>query len=136
MTIVMGERIDEARGEVMLGLDIIDYYAKNAEFFLTPKYLIPDSGESVIEYRPVGVLFEIQPWNIPYYQLERFAAPNLMAGNVVMVKLREAYPLTYPRNVPSESEVYTLPVGSHSEFRTPLKGGERACLPQDVLKSQ
>jgi succinate-semialdehyde dehydrogenase/glutarate-semialdehyde dehydrogenase len=86
VTLEMGKRIDEARGEVALSADIIDYYAKNAEHFLAPQKLEPSSGEAVIESTPFGVLFGVQPWNFPYYQLARFAAPNLMAGNVVMVK--------------------------------------------------
>jgi succinate-semialdehyde dehydrogenase/glutarate-semialdehyde dehydrogenase len=86
MTLEMGKRIDEARGEVAVSADIIDYYAKNAERFLAPQKLKPKSGQAVIESNPLGVLFGVQPWNFPYYQLARFAAPNLMAGNVVMVK--------------------------------------------------
>ena len=50
------------------------------------QHLKPSSGEAEVESSPLGVLFGIQPWNFPYYQLARFAAPNLMAGNVVMVK--------------------------------------------------
>lgn len=86
MTLEMGKRIDEARGEVAISADIIDYYAQNAERFLAPQKLRPKSGQAVIEWSPLGVLFGVQPWNFPYYQLARFAAPNLMAGNVVMVK--------------------------------------------------
>ena len=86
MTLEMGKRIDEARGEVALSADIIDYYAKNAERFLAPQKLKPKSGQAVLESSPLGVLFGVQPWNFPYYQLARFAAPNLMAGNVVTVK--------------------------------------------------
>ena len=86
MTLEMGKRIEESRGEVALSADIIDYYAINAERFLTPQKLNPRSGEAIIENTPFGVLFGVQPWNFPYYQLARFAAPNLMAGNVVMVK--------------------------------------------------
>jgi succinate-semialdehyde dehydrogenase/glutarate-semialdehyde dehydrogenase len=71
---------------VALSADILDYYAWNAEDFLAPQTLKPNSGEAVIENTPFGVLFGVQPWNFPYYQLARFAAPNLMAGNVVMVK--------------------------------------------------
>ncbi len=85
-TLEMGKLIGEARGEVMLSADIIDYYAKNAERFLAPQRLKPSSGQAVVENAPFGVLFGVQPWNFPYYQLARFAAPNLMAGNVVMVK--------------------------------------------------
>ncbi len=86
MTLEMGKLIEEARGEVVLSANIIDYYAKHAEAFLAPETLKPNSGEAIIESSPFGVLFGVQPWNFPYYQLARFAAPNLMAGNVVMVK--------------------------------------------------
>ena len=86
VTLEMGKLIEEARGEVLLSADIIDYYAKNAEQFLAPQHLYPSSGEAVVNSTPFGVLFGVQPWNFPYYQLARFAAPNLMAGNVVMVK--------------------------------------------------
>lgn len=86
MTLEMGKLIAEARGEVALSADILDYYAQHAEGFLAPQQLQPSAGEAVIESSPLGVLFGVQPWNFPYYQLARFAAPNLMAGNVVMVK--------------------------------------------------
>ena len=84
-TLEMGKLIEEARGEVLLSADILDYYAKNAECFLAPEKLSP-SGQAEVISTPVGILFGVQPWNFPYYQLSRFAAPNLMAGNVVMVK--------------------------------------------------
>jgi succinate-semialdehyde dehydrogenase / glutarate-semialdehyde dehydrogenase len=86
MTLEMGKRIDEARGEVKLSADILDYYAQHAEAFLAPQTLLPKQGSAHVESSPLGVLFGVQPWNFPYYQLARFAAPNLMAGNVVMVK--------------------------------------------------
>ena len=86
VTLEMGKLIAEARGEVALSAEILDYYASNAEAFLAPQILQPKLGEAVIESSPIGVLFGVQPWNFPYYQLARFAAPNLMAGNVVMVK--------------------------------------------------
>ncbi len=86
VTLEMGKLIEQARGEVMLSADILDYYAKNAEGFLAPRQLTPESGQADVESSPIGVLLGIEPWNFPYYQLARFAAPNLMAGNVVMVK--------------------------------------------------
>ena len=86
VTLEMGKLIAEARGEVALSADIIEYYAKHAEAFLALEHLKPNSGEAVIESTPLGIIFGVQPWNFPYYQLARFAAPNLMAGNVVMVK--------------------------------------------------
>jgi succinate-semialdehyde dehydrogenase / glutarate-semialdehyde dehydrogenase len=86
VTLEMGKLIEESRGEVMLSADIIDYYGKHASHFLEPKTLKVLSGDAWVENTPLGVLLGIQPWNFPYYQLARFAAPNLMAGNVVMVK--------------------------------------------------
>jgi succinate-semialdehyde dehydrogenase / glutarate-semialdehyde dehydrogenase len=86
ITLEMGKRIAESVGEVQLSADILDYYATHAERFLAAERLSPESGEAVVESSPLGVLFGVQPWNFPYYQLARFAGPNLMAGNVVMVK--------------------------------------------------
>jgi len=85
-TVEMGKLIGESRGEVQLSADILDYYATNAERFLATEPVETKCGRAEIQSRPIGVLFGIQPWNFPYYQLARFAAPNLMAGNVVMVK--------------------------------------------------
>jgi len=88
----MGKLIAESRGEVALSADIIDYYAQNAEGFLAPQQLAPHSGEATIESSPIGVLFGIEPWNFPYYQLARFVSPNLMVGNVVIVKHAPSVP--------------------------------------------
>jgi succinate-semialdehyde dehydrogenase / glutarate-semialdehyde dehydrogenase len=85
-TLEMGKRIEESRGEVELSAAILDYYAKNAEKFLAPRELNSVMGDAHIECSPIGVLIGIQPWNYPYYQLARFTAPNLMAGNVILLK--------------------------------------------------
>ena len=92
VTLEMGKLIEESRGEVALSADIIDYYADNAELFLAPEKLTPVSGQASIESSPIGVLFGVEPWNFPYYQLARLAAPNIMAGNVLMVKHAEIVP--------------------------------------------
>jgi succinate-semialdehyde dehydrogenase/glutarate-semialdehyde dehydrogenase len=85
-TIEMGKRIAEGRGEVELSAAILKYYADNAENFLAPRELNSVMGDAHIECSPIGVLIGIQPWNYPYYQLARFAAPNLMSGNVILLK--------------------------------------------------
>jgi len=85
-TLEMGKRIDEARGEVKFSADILSYYAKHAEAFLAPTKLHPKHGAAHMESSPFGVLFCIEPWNFPYYQLARVAGPQLMAGNVLVVK--------------------------------------------------
>ena len=86
MTLEMGKRISEARGEVEFSANILAYYAKNAERFLAPVKLHPSVGEGHMESGPIGLVFCVEPWNFPYYQLARVAGPHLMAGNVVLVK--------------------------------------------------
>jgi len=85
-TLEMGKRIDEARGEVKFSADILAYYAEHAQTFLAPTKLHPKVGEAHMENSPFGVLFCVEPWNFPYYQLARVAGPHLMAGNVLVVK--------------------------------------------------
>ena len=86
MTLEMGKRINEARGEVEFSVRILSYYAENAERFLAPVQLHPTNGEAHMESSPIGVIFGVEPWNFPYYQLARVAGPHLMAGNVLVVK--------------------------------------------------
>jgi succinate-semialdehyde dehydrogenase/glutarate-semialdehyde dehydrogenase len=64
----------------------LQYYADNAEAFLAPREFTSVRGDGRIECSPIGVLVGVQPWNYPYYQLTRFAGPNLMAGNVILLK--------------------------------------------------
>lgn len=85
-TLEMGKLFREARSEVGLCAAILDYFADNAEVFLAPEKLAVGKGEAVVESAPLGVLFCIEPWNYPYYQLVRVAAPNLMLGNTVICK--------------------------------------------------
>ena len=86
MTSEMGKRILEARGEVEFSARILAYYAKNAEKFLANVKLHPTHGEAHMESSPIGIVFGVEPWNFPYYQLARVAGPHCMAGNVLMVK--------------------------------------------------
>lgn len=91
-TLEMGKLIAQSRGEVKLSAAILDYYADHAEQFLAPEKIATPQGEAMVESSPIGVLFGVEPWNYPYYQIARFAAPNLMAGNVVMVKHASSVP--------------------------------------------
>ncbi|MDB5513888.1 MAG: Succinate-semialdehyde dehydrogenase / glutarate-semialdehyde dehydrogenase, partial [Tardiphaga sp.] len=65
---------------------IFEYYAHRGEEFLRPQTLPSLLGDGTLLNEPLGILFGIQPWNYPCYQVVRFAAPNLMAGNVVLLK--------------------------------------------------
>jgi len=86
ITLEMGKLFREAQAEVTLSADILDYYADNAGTFLAPRKLKVPEGEAVVESEPLGVLFCVEPWNFPYYQLARVAGPDLMAGNVLIIK--------------------------------------------------
>jgi succinate-semialdehyde dehydrogenase / glutarate-semialdehyde dehydrogenase len=86
ITLEMGKLLSEPLGEVDLSADILEYYADNAEAFLAPEKLNVAGGEALVESEPLGVLFCIEPWNFPYYQLARVAGPNLMLGNTLIVK--------------------------------------------------
>jgi succinate-semialdehyde dehydrogenase/glutarate-semialdehyde dehydrogenase len=86
VTLEMGKLFAEAKGEVELSANILDYYAENAEAFLAPEKLAVSEGEAYTENVPLGVLFCVEPWNFPYYQLARVAGPNLMVGNTLVVK--------------------------------------------------
>ncbi|MCK9383463.1 MAG: NAD-dependent succinate-semialdehyde dehydrogenase [Nevskia sp.] len=85
-TLEMGKRIDEARGEVNFSGNILAYYAKNAAKFLAPEKLNPVHGEAHMESSLIGIIFCVEHWNFPYYQLARVAGPQLKAGNVLVVK--------------------------------------------------
>lgn len=86
ITLEMGKLLAQSEGEIALSADIIDYYATNGAAFLADKQLEPEYGEAYITSSPIGVLLGIEPWNFPFYQVARFAAPNIMVGNVVLVK--------------------------------------------------
>jgi succinate-semialdehyde dehydrogenase / glutarate-semialdehyde dehydrogenase len=85
----MGKPLDQALGEVDFSAAIYEYYADNAEKFLADEPIeLADGGEgsAVIRRGPVGVLIGIMPWNYPYYQVARFAGPNLTLGNTILLK--------------------------------------------------
>jgi succinate-semialdehyde dehydrogenase/glutarate-semialdehyde dehydrogenase len=116
ITLEMGKLIEESRGEVALSADIIDYYAKNAERFLAPQELMPASGAATIVSSPIGVLFGVEPWNFPYYQLARFVAPNLMVGNVVLVK----HASSVPQCASAFADLFIeagAPIGAYTDLR-------------------
>jgi succinate-semialdehyde dehydrogenase/glutarate-semialdehyde dehydrogenase len=85
-TLEMGKLVKESRDEVELCANIFDYYADNGEKFLADKPLETPEGSAFLCYEPIGVLLSIQPWNFPFYQITRSAAPHLMAGNTMLLK--------------------------------------------------
>lgn len=86
ITSEMGKRISESFGEIELSSAIFTYYADHAEEFLADVPIATEKGEAFIRSSPVGVLLGIEPWNFPFYQVARFAAPNIMVGNTILLK--------------------------------------------------
>jgi len=86
VTMEMGKLVAQAEGEIKLSAEIFDYYASNAQSFLADKILSPTHGEAMVRHSPIGVLLGVQPWNFPFYQVARFAAPNIMVGNTILIK--------------------------------------------------
>jgi len=84
----MGKPLDQSEGEVDFSASIYEYYADNLEKFLAdePIDLVEGEGSALIRRSSVGVLLGIMPWNYPYYQVARFAGPNLALGNTIVLK--------------------------------------------------
>lgn len=82
----MGKPITEARAEVLKCATAVDFYAENAPVFLASKPVITEGARSHVAYEPIGLVFAVMPWNYPYWQVIRFAAPALAAGNGALLK--------------------------------------------------
>lgn len=86
MTLEMGKTIKEARAEVNKCAWVCDYYAEHAEEFLSREIVETEATESFVSFQPEGVILAVMPWNFPFWQVFRFAAPALMAGNTGVLK--------------------------------------------------
>ncbi len=86
MTNEMGKPILQSKSEIDKCALVCDYYADNSEKYLLDEKVETEAGNSFITFRPLGVILAIMPWNFPFWQVFRFAAPNLMAGNAGVLK--------------------------------------------------
>ncbi|MFT8417923.1 MAG: NAD-dependent succinate-semialdehyde dehydrogenase [Acetobacter sp.] len=89
LTLEMGKVFAEAKAEVTLSAEIFEYYAEHAERLLAAEALPvknPQEGQAMLVHEPQGIVFAIEPWNFPYYQIARIIAPQLSAGNTVILK--------------------------------------------------
>ncbi|MDQ3192547.1 MAG: NAD-dependent succinate-semialdehyde dehydrogenase [Bacteroidota bacterium] len=86
ITLEMGKPICESRAEIEKCAWVCDFYAQNAAQFLADNTIITDARESFVSFEPMGCVLAIMPWNFPFWQVFRFAAPTIMAGNVGLLK--------------------------------------------------
>ncbi len=86
MTIEMGKPIAQSRAEVDKCAWVCEYYAENAEKFLSDELIVTDASKSFVTFQPSGIVLAVMPWNFPFWQVFRFAAPGLMAGNAGILK--------------------------------------------------
>lgn len=87
ITLEMGKLPSEAEGEVELSANILQYYGQQGPGILADEQLAPNSGgDAVVVNEPIGPLMGVMPWNFPQYQVARFAGPNLVAGNTILLK--------------------------------------------------
>lgn len=82
----VGKTISASEAEVEKSALACDYYAENAEKFLSPEIIETDASESFVRNDPIGIVLAVMPWNFPFWQVFRFASPALMAGNVGILK--------------------------------------------------
>jgi len=121
ITVEMGKPVTSAIAEVKKCATVCRYYAKHAEAHLADEHVQTDAKESYIRYEPLGPVLAVMPWNFPFWQVFRFAAPALMAGNVGLLK--------HSSNVPQSAldiEAVLRDAGFvDGEFQTLLIGADK-----------
>ncbi|MHA2203821.1 MAG: aldehyde dehydrogenase family protein, partial [Candidatus Hodarchaeales archaeon] len=120
MAIEMGKPVQDGRGEIEKCARVFEYYAENAEKMLESEFIETDASKSYIAYQPLGIVLAVMPWNFPFWQVLRFAAPALMAGNGGVLK--------HASNVPGSAlaieEVFYQAGFPKNIFRTLLIGSK------------
>ena len=116
MTTEMGKTISSAIAEAKKCALACRYYAENAERFLAEEHVKTDADESFIRYEPLGPILSVMPWNFPFWQVIRFAAPALMAGNVGLLK----HSSNVPQCALAIEQIFREAGFDHEEFQTLL----------------
>jgi acyl-CoA reductase-like NAD-dependent aldehyde dehydrogenase len=122
ITAEMGKPLVEAEAEVEKCAWNCDYYAEHAESFLADEPHTSGASESYVEFTPIGIVLAIMPWNFPFWQVMRFAAPALMAGNTAILK----HASNVPQCALAMAEVFQESGFPHEVFQTLLISGPEA----------
>jgi succinate-semialdehyde dehydrogenase/glutarate-semialdehyde dehydrogenase len=114
----MGKPVEQALGEVDFAAAIYEFYADNAEMIMAdePIKLLAGEGSAVVRRSSIGVLLGIMPWNFPYYQVARFAGPNLVIGNTILLK----HAPQCPESAEAMQQIFNdagLPSGAYENIR-------------------
>ena len=121
MTMEMGKPVKAAIAEVAKCANTCRYYAEHAEGYLDDEHVKTEAQETFIRYEPMGTILAVMPWNFPFWQVFRFAAPALMAGNVALLK----HASNVPQCALAIQEVFRDAGFADHEFQTLLIGSEQ-----------
>lgn len=120
MALEMGKPVTQGRGEVEKCAWVCDFYAEHAAAFLTDEPAESDGSRAYVSFRPLGVTLAVMPWNFPFWQVFRCAAPALMAGNTLLLK----HSSNTPRCALAIEEVFREAGFPRNVFRTLLIGSQ------------
>lgn len=121
MALEMGKPIGDGRGEVEKCAWVCEFYAENAEKFLADEPAESDGSKAYVAFRPIGTVLAVMPWNFPFWQVFRFAAPALMAGNTGVLK----HSSNVPRCALAIEEVFRQAGFPENVFRTLMIGSRQ-----------
>lgn len=121
ITLEMGKPLKEAIAEVEKSAWVCRYYAEHGAAFLADVAVASDAGQSFLRYQPLGPILAVMPWNFPFWQVFRFAAPALMAGNVGLLK----HASNVPQSALAIAEIFAAAGFPPGVFQTLLVGADR-----------